>query len=426
MRNKEKIYFRLTIAYFCFITYACMVPFNISWSPHALLEQVQGIRWIPYFSNGRRESLTDIVSNLAWFMPLGFFIAGSINRVASAALKLLIVLCSGAAVSLFHEILQLLTPIRVSSVTDLINNSLSAFAGGCVYVVYDKKFSVKVKVFLLDELKKPIIHIIMMLVLTFICVWALIPFDISIDIGTLKEGVKQFLRSLTFAQTPDSVKGSIQNYMLFSIAGFTIFVDYGSRRMYGLSRMALFWLISAGIVALELGKIAVVSQHSSLSAVLAGQAGLLHGMAWAYMHPDEARPQATLARLLIICYPLMLASEYLYPYRFAVQVRESVSLSGLLPFYQYFIDMNIMNIKDLLTQIFLFMPLGVMPIYKHNGSVQAFITGVTAGCIFELPQVFIEGRYIDSTDILTAGIGCALGRYALLNFLNFRKKLVNT
>ncbi len=76
---------------------------------------------------------TDLLANIAGFVPLGFFF----NAYFSSALRwkraAIITIVAGAAVSLAIEVLQASQPTRTSGMTDLITNSLGTAIGALLY-----------------------------------------------------------------------------------------------------------------------------------------------------------------------------------------------------------------------------------------------------------------------------------------------------
>ncbi|MDV7398400.1 VanZ family protein, partial [Arthrospira platensis SPKY1] len=109
-----------------FLIYACLVPFHLHFSFAEVLHRFHDIRWMPYFVNGRRTSLTDLASNIALFIPFGFLTAGALYGRIGNTLLILRVILLGFGLSALLESFQLFTVIRVSSVTDICNNTLGA------------------------------------------------------------------------------------------------------------------------------------------------------------------------------------------------------------------------------------------------------------------------------------------------------------
>lgn len=88
---------------------------------------------IPPWTNFKlnRSYLMDAVINLLGFLPLGFFLAlylASVKRSGKGTVYV-VAAVSGAAISLFIEIVQVFIPVRSSSSTDLIFNILGTIIG---------------------------------------------------------------------------------------------------------------------------------------------------------------------------------------------------------------------------------------------------------------------------------------------------------
>lgn len=114
-----------------------------------------GTNWKPLEHHGRALSallgehpnrevliyylLTDVLGNVALFMPLGLAVAGALGGAGrSAALRLAWAAGLGAGLSVAIEGLQLLVPGRATDVDDVIFNVLGALVGAALLLVAER------------------------------------------------------------------------------------------------------------------------------------------------------------------------------------------------------------------------------------------------------------------------------------------------
>jgi glycopeptide antibiotics resistance protein len=81
------------------------------------------VQFVPFA--GKADGLRDIVANIVLFLPLGYLFAAAHPRRGFGVLVTVAV-----AVSLTAETLQLLSPARFPSATDVVVNTGGAFVGG--------------------------------------------------------------------------------------------------------------------------------------------------------------------------------------------------------------------------------------------------------------------------------------------------------
>ncbi len=112
------------VAYTLLILYASCYPFS-GWQFETLgayLDQIQ--EWPHYFIR------FDILINVIGYMPFGLLIVFSCYPKISRVASMLIALLCGALMSFSMESIQFLLPNRVTSLLDIVTNSLGALIGG--------------------------------------------------------------------------------------------------------------------------------------------------------------------------------------------------------------------------------------------------------------------------------------------------------
>ena len=88
-----------------------------------------------------QKNIEDILINVIGFMPLGFLLFATLNRLDGNSMKhgILITAISCFVLSLFIEIVQAWIPSRSSSMTDLISNTFGGWIGSIAFKFTTKK-----------------------------------------------------------------------------------------------------------------------------------------------------------------------------------------------------------------------------------------------------------------------------------------------
>jgi glycopeptide antibiotics resistance protein len=93
-------------------------------------------------------------------------------------------------------------------------------------------------------------------------------------------------------------------------------------------------------------------------------------------------------------------------------IAAQLALNRLVPLQSLAVRVELFSISDVFQMFFLFVPVGallaVWPL-RHRGPLSRFLPAFYAALLFELGQIFINGRYFDITDFLVAGSACMAG-----------------
>ncbi|MDF1552993.1 MAG: VanZ family protein [Deferrisomatales bacterium] len=106
-----------------------LLPFAPTFDFAALQRAAADIQWVPFVERGRAPLWSDVLGNVALFLPFG--LAGW-RALAGRHGRLWTVLLGAALVSLTVEMLQLALPARRTSATDLVVDVLGAACGAAV------------------------------------------------------------------------------------------------------------------------------------------------------------------------------------------------------------------------------------------------------------------------------------------------------
>jgi glycopeptide antibiotics resistance protein len=368
--------------------------------------------------------MPDVASNIALFFPFGLLLASVLFARLPVYIIFSISLLSGVFLSCFLETLQLFAVSRVTSLSDVINNGVGSLAGTAVAYLYHRYLSGYVETAVLNTLKRPILEVYAVFVFAGILFFALSPFDVSIDIGDLKNAVKHFLRYPYPIVPWKYMKSSINNFLLFFLAGAFLHAAFFAYRRRLRGSLYSFVVCFFFAVTVEILQLVIVSRSTSISNVFFAVLGASGGITVSLIYITNRRIILRANRVFLAVYAVYILFNTLFPFRIDWSLSSGVSVYTFIPFSMYFIRINIFSLSDLLTQIITFIPLGICGIFnKSRKKSMAFLTGLILGTILELSQVFIATRYCDSTDAILAGAGALAGNMLALRFIEFRKRV---
>lgn len=148
----------------------------------------------PWPTEGSRA---DILVNLLAYLPLGLLLS-LIGRRTGMLTGLLLALAAGFALSFFMEFLQEAMPSRVSSVQDIFNNTLGTLAGALLALgLSPGSFTGRRLLNWREQRFAP--GTLPNLALVVLLLWAaaeLFPYAPSLDLSTLKEGLRPLANTL--------------------------------------------------------------------------------------------------------------------------------------------------------------------------------------------------------------------------------------
>jgi hypothetical protein len=117
------------VAAVALVAWWTLLPFSPDLSTGSLQRAVGDIQWVPFVERGRAPLWSDVLGNVALFLPFG--LAGW-RTLSGRRGRLWTVLAGAALVSLAVESLQLALPARRTSTTDLAVDVLGAACGAAV------------------------------------------------------------------------------------------------------------------------------------------------------------------------------------------------------------------------------------------------------------------------------------------------------
>ncbi|MBN2339424.1 MAG: VanZ family protein [Acidobacteria bacterium] len=395
--GKMKILFT---AYVAFVIYGTLIPFHVVDSLPALLRNVEGVRWLPFWDlhRGRIASIPDMVQNVLLFLPLGILGAHCFGR------RLVPTLATGFGLSLLVETLQLLTPNRVSSVNDLVFNTLGTLAGFLLYLRLAPLWPRMVHHPVMREVARVPGALPLLLLMLYSWVYALEPFNFTLDVGVVWWNVRALFRQLLH---PRLVLGD--EFLLasqFALMGFVaagVLEKLRIRAAYPLSLL----LVALWATVTEMSQLIVASRVASLLTLCFSWLGAAIGVAargWYILSPRPGR--------LFVLYALFLLAAHAVDTLSPFVLRESYLRPALLPFRHYQSAYFVSALSNVFHALLVFMPLGYLASHIRLGRARGVLFWTVlllASVAIELGQGFIAGRYPDVTDCFLPLAGAMIG-----------------
>jgi|GEM_PF-697504 len=434
----------LLILFILFILYGTTLPYDFTADPQVLQQNIGRIRWIPLVRlDGARESIPDMVSNVLLFVPLGVLI-GLVTlqrrKHRSWPLILSLTLFGSALLSGLVEILQLFSVSRITSVTDLATNILGGLLGAFLLAVLLRILRSR-RLQWSDQGRIPSPELL--LLVAFVAVLflsATIPFDISLDIGHIKTGLKA-VRLNPFTD-PTPLPKMLSNALWLAGLSFLLGLALCRRKPFDrirggrlLAALSALTGATAYTILAEILQVFIGSRVASTRDILAGLAGSVYGVLWFLLLKPSvragdgpppgtsagSRDHAVVLRLFVIHYLLFLVHGALYPYVFVRPEALPGSIAAaLVPFASYYGKTNALALFDFLGGILRFIPLGFLlqgnglggGHQQSSGQIRgssrkwsAVLICLLTGVLLEGMQLFVAGRYADSSDIIAASCG---------------------
>jgi len=172
----------LWLLFTLFIFYGALIPFDFVFSEDQVINRIRNFNWVPFFdADGSRHSIPDVVQNILFFIRFGFLGVLSFSRNKFFAVFAVTFL--GFVISLNVEILQLLTPDRITSVTDLVCNTLGSGIGAVVAFLIFGIFSLFMKSESFRKVFNNQFYFLFVFAFMVIAASSLQPFDFTLDLG---------------------------------------------------------------------------------------------------------------------------------------------------------------------------------------------------------------------------------------------------
>jgi VanZ family protein len=406
-----------------FVLYLSLIPFEFRHVPVAVawMEFSSALGGLPH-----RVSRSDVLANALILIPTSFALMGALlaGRPAAAgraAAATAAVLVTCVALSLTAEFLEIFAAGRITSLADVIAQTLGAIGGVLVWAVAGPALTrwLRAAAMTEDRLSR---------VLTgYAAAWIFVnlaPFDITLDLGDLAERFRSgrivlvpFAGELSGARLIwDAVAATISAIPLGPF-GLVRGMAAGSQRTAGRA----FIVAAALLIVVEAAQVFIHSHTADVTDVLFGCAGVAVGVLWGRhelsrraRHVVPADPLSPLGLLLLAGWVLVVVGYHWLPYDFIVDsesIKAKLARMSLVPFSGYH-GSYLSALNDVLTKTALAMPFGAIATFAWRpsgvGSIAYAAVVLTAAALCfglaELGQFFLPSRVPDPTDVLL-GIG---------------------
>lgn len=403
------------------LVYASLMPFDFSFD--ADINESLSSFWNHWpFNPGARISGSDVVSNLALYVPLGWIIA---VRLRLASIRVLFSMVTAISIcfvtSLSVEFLQTFIVSRVSSASDLCLNTISGGVGAVMGVVYGKALWIKGIRWLRQS-------------------WESRPVIVAVLIFAgllMADAFSPYMPTLLLKQLWHSLQGSYFNavqgfsvhpwhwwviqrflaylFLTLILAGCIKQTNEFKKFLYAASFVALFSLF------LETGKLFIVSRSFNIANPLASSAGCLAAVftGWASGKRMSVRKKLEISICFLFFYLFYLAW---FPFDFAWNHDRVQSLFAapirLLPLYDYAMGATLNHARLFIQSLFL---LGILVYLLRvrygwfekpgTGIWFAAIFCVILGLLQEGGQLFLSSRTPSATDIYCFALGGSMGAW---------------
>jgi VanZ family protein len=257
-----------------------MIPFRVTTDPTIVGAHLARIALNPFISpdTGRRLSVPDVAQNVLLFLPFGLMgawaVAGPQARRAPAA-TIARVTAYALLLSTVAEGLQLFTLDRISSIADVLADTLGALIGAATWYPLRaawRRSSAATHVAALTALPRFSPFVLAALL---VCAAAWQPFDVTLDVGNAVQKWHALHHDVWQRATMGGVIVGATRYVLFALAAALWLKQAGVRG-------AGVWAVVIGIAAacgLDASEAAIESRMPGLADLSAHIVGAIAG-AW--------------------------------------------------------------------------------------------------------------------------------------------------
>lgn len=400
MQRRQKLSTQALIAGLAFVFYNTLIPFRVYWEPAKILRNIGRIEWVPFMHHGSFVGLTDIMGNILLFIPVGMLLLAWLYFNKSHKNLLLKAVLYGIITSLCIEFLQLFFKYRITSVHDIITNTIGAFLGAVSALVLIKRyFNIAVSLLNTWLLNKQW-QLIAGLFIGSICLEAIMPMDFIRQTQHLPWLIQTFKWNLFHSF---SIAEWLIVFLRFAVLAFVLRLSWNEEKKYGVAY--LFWMVVLASMIFQLFHAFQKTRISDLQLIFISVSGFF--VAWYLISNIK---NAHKPKSFVIILSLYALAVRLLPFSLNLAGFEEMTVKNFIPFYHYYKVTSIWNLYDIL-EAFLFGYLFfwglLMAEIKHlnNAKWKKVIIAAIFFILLELSQIWNHLHLFDITDLIFTSLG---------------------
>ncbi len=432
-RHRRRVAAALSAAYALVIIYASLVPLRrVALSPDQAWRAFHSIQLLPFSGSSK----SDLLANVLLTVPYGACLAAMLTpgraRFRRRVLTTVAVCAAAASLGMVVEFLQVFFPERTPSLNDVAAQTLGAFIGALLWQSAGPSLTAAADHLRHDQPRAAGFVLAFTVYAALYAVVAWSPFDFSLRPAEVWQKYREGRLSLGLLPPgPLAIVDMVRTMMTVAPLGW-LGATAAARWHPPFRTRAMPLALSAVIVgASELGQVLVLSRHASLGDVLFGIAGVVLG-GLAVQAPRTARAaQSSETRLGVRLGAAVLGAAVVVawswrPFNFVLShelARDRLPGLFQVPLQGYLAADPFNALADATAKVALALALGVlfgatMPVTvaRPIRTIVAAVALLGVYTLAEIGQLFLPGRYPDSTDILlgvvAGSLGCAV--YAAL------------
>jgi VanZ family protein len=410
--RRTKLPLVLWIGSAIFIVYGTTIPFNFVSGRGDAVAHWARVVWNPLISPDTRHrvSIPDFVGNVLLFAPFGCFGVWALSRLRSAAAKVALLVVLSALLSASVEVAQLFTVDRVSSMADVLANTLGGLGGAVAGLALGASAGALIASAADAGLTEAPAFFPFVVAALLLCAGAWEPFDVTLDIGSVVPKLRLFLQDpMQFGMFSDEGIALLQ-HLLF--AGALVVWLKQVRVRSSLRIAATIGVVAA--IGCEAGQLFIAARMPGVWDAIVGVVGVVAGLG-AGVDVWRSRRSPGLFRWCVGVFTLTaigVVMQQLSPFDV---LHGSVRPFQWMPFLNYYTLTTGQTVSHSAELLLSYLPLGfalALAVRKPwEGFVMVTALALTIAVPVEYLQRFIGGRFPDVTDIGLSVAGAWLGRW---------------
>ena len=397
---------QLSLLVWClFILYGSFLPFRFDPTPDAIRRNLAQLRSDPWHARAKRPSTVDLVSNIVLFLPFGFLLAGAgsdLGANPSWPRRLFRVAVAAVLFGSMVESAQLFFRGRTASLLDVAGNTMGAVIGGVTAWSVSRPFAQRWAREQIGRARRQPAYLGLVLLTLTLAAEAFYPFDITLDVSTVAQNVRQaqqrLLAPLGFRHWSDLVVDSVLAFALVIVLLYALRVKYA---------WAATVVLAAG---LQSGKLLFVGPVPNLEGALLGTLGASLGM---WLRPNIAGASAGRKGPALALASLLFVHAQLTPFDFKMTAAAVSTKAGRIewvPLMDYYAADPRAALLDLWRKLLVAGYLGfcvASAAPRRPGAPLA--VALVAGLLLEATQLLLASRVPSITDAVVCGLGGLAG-----------------